>query len=106
MKMDVSKFPSNKKFGLFFSIVFLLLSFYFYSQVIFISYSLIFLSLIFLVFAIIKSEILLPFNKMWMSFGFLLGKVISPIVLGIIFFGIFVPYSFILKMLGRDENET
>ena len=38
-----------------------------------------------------------------MFFGFIIGKIISPIVLGIIFFGMFTPISFLTRMLGRDE---
>ena len=38
-----------------------------------------------------------------MSFGLLLGKIISPIVLGVIFFGLITPYGLVLRLVGRDE---
>ena len=40
---------------------------------------------------------------MWMYLGFILGKIISPIVLGMIFFGLFTPYGIAMRMMGRDE---
>ena len=58
---------------------------------------------IFLVTTIINAKILLPLNKLWMKFGILLGMIISPIVMGIIFFGIFTPISITMMLFGRDE---
>ncbi len=96
--------PSNTKFGVFFSIIFLFLGWYFYSEkTIFLCYFLIFLSGIFLIITIFNSKILLPLNKLWMKFGLLLGKIVNPIVLGLIFFGLFTPISFFMKLIRRDE---
>jgi len=55
-----------------------------------------------LIITFVKAEILLPFNKLWMKFGFILGKVVSPIVLGIIFFTIFMPIGILFRLIGRD----
>ena len=52
---------------------------------------------------LLKAELLLPLNKLWMSLGLLLGMIVSPIVLGIIFFGMFTPISQLMKLFGRDE---
>jgi len=57
----------------------------------------------FILTALLKADLLLPLNKLWMRFGMLLGMVISPIVLGIIFFGLFTPISIMMKIFGRDE---
>ena len=57
----------------------------------------------FLIMAIWKAHLLLPLNKLWMKFGLLLHVIISPIVLGSIFFGIFTPISVVSKVFGRDE---
>ena len=62
-----------------------------------------YLSVLFLSITLINDNLLLPLNKLWMSFGLLLGKIISPIILGIIFFGLFTPYGIILRLIGRDE---
>ena len=53
--------------------------------------------------AYLNPNILLPFNKLWMRFGVLLGMIISPIIMGLIFFGLFTPYSIVIRMMGRDE---
>lgn len=42
-------------------------------------------------------------NKLWMRFGLLLQKIVSPIVLAIIYFGIFTPYGLFIKFLGKDS---
>ena len=98
------KLPSNRKFGFFFTIVFLIISIYFYFQN---SYSVLLftltLALVFLILTLIKSKILTHLNKLWMKFGYFLGKIISPFVLGAIFFGIFTPVSLLMKLFKRDE---
>jgi hypothetical protein len=45
---------------------------------------------------------LTPLNRAWMLFGELLGRVVSPIVLGVIFFGIFTPVGVVMRLCGRD----
>ena len=104
--MDFSqvKLPTNRKFGFFFTFVFALAAVYFY-RVTNVSWAYTFgmSSLIFLFFTLVKDSILLPLNKLWMRFGLLLGIIVSPIVLGIIFFGLFTPIAFIMKLSGRDE---
>ena len=52
---------------------------------------------------LIKEDLLLPFNKLWMRLGFFLGKIISPIILGIIFFFIFTPIAYGMRIFNRDE---
>ena len=96
--------PSNRKFGLSFTIIFLVSGFYFfYYDSIKLFYLLTSLGVLFLSISLIKSDILYPLNKIWMSFGYLLGMIVSPIVLGIIFFGLFAPISFIMLLFKRDE---
>lgn len=50
-----------------------------------------------------KPEILFPINKLWMGLGLLLGMIVSPIILGIIFFGLFTPIGLLMRLFGRDE---
>ena len=104
MKSPENKLPSNHKFGFFFSTIFLLASLYSYyidSEIMF--YILGAICGIFLIITIINAKVLLPLNKLWMKFGILLSIIVSPIIMGIIFFGIFTPVSIIMKLLGRDE---
>lgn len=98
------KLPSNRTFGLFFSLIFCLISIYFTYIDLFI-YSIVFsiLFFIFILVSFLKSEILLPLNKMWMKLGFLIGSIVSPIVLGGIFFILFTPVSILFKIIKRDE---
>jgi len=102
-KMNI-KLPSNIKFGIFFTFVFTLMSVYFYiSTNIIWTYIFSIASLMFLGITIVKAEILLPLNKLWMRLGLLLGMIISPIVLGIIFFALITPFGFFTRVFGRDE---
>jgi hypothetical protein len=104
MKVVQIQLPSNKKFGMFFSLLFYLIAVYFLwvGDITLVILPLLVGSL-FLVMAIWKAHLLLPLNKLWMKFGLLLGKIISPIVLGLIYFGIFTPISVISRVFGRDE---
>ena len=96
--------PSNRKFGFFFASIFVVLAAYFYySDNVTWAYVFIAVGLIFLLVTLIKSDALLPLNKLWMRFGLLLGMIVSPIVLGVIFFGLFTPIAMLMRLSGRDE---
>ena len=104
MKFSDIKLPSNRKFGFFFTFVFALTAAYFLStRNMTYAYAFTAVSLIFLFVTLVKDDILSPLNKLWMRFGFLLGMIVSPIVLGIIFFGIFTPIATLMRLSGRDE---
>ena len=104
MNLDNKKLPSDRNFGLFFSLVLFLSGIYLYLYVGFISSLVLGIcALLLLSISLLKSKILHPFNKLWIKFGILLGKIISPIVLGAIFFLVFSPIALIMKMFGRDE---
>lgn len=104
MTVNKIELPSNRKFGLFFTLVFILASSYFYIKlnltalIFFLT-----LSLLTLFVTLVKDELLDPFNKLWMRIGILIGMVVSPLVMGIIFITMFVPSSLAMKLLGRDE---
>ena len=99
-----TELPSNRKFGFFFTVVFLVAFTYFYMKANATGiYTFGGLAIIFLLITIIKAEILLPLNKLWMSLGHLIGMFVSPVVLGFIFFGIFTPIGFMIRIFGRDE---
>lgn len=96
--------PSNRKFGFFFTLVFAISGLYFwYNSSAILSFILGSLSVLVLTVTLVNSALLLPANKLWMGFGFVIGLIVSPIVLGIIFFGIFTPISLISRAFGRDE---
>ena len=58
--------------------------------------------IIFLILGILNSRFLTPLNKIWFKFGIFLGQIISPIVMGIIFFLVVTPIAFIMRVLGKD----
>ena len=102
MKNTEIKISSNKSFGVVFFIVFLLIAIYplinngelrIWSLII---------AIIFLILGLINSKILSPFNKLWFKFGLLLGKIVSPLIMGIIFFLVVTPTAFIMKIIGKD----
>tara|TARA_B100000035_G_scaffold36111_1_gene27279 strand:+ start:12176 stop:12580 length:405 start_codon:yes stop_codon:yes gene_type:complete len=96
--------PSNFSFGLFFSILFLVISFIlFINQFMILSGIIALLFIIFLSITLCKSSLLTPLNKAWMLFGFAIGKIINPIILGFIFFILITPVSLFFKVIGRDE---
>jgi len=104
MKFSDIELPSNKKFGFFFTFVFTILAFYFlFIDSILWAQALAILAVLFLLITFIIPQVLLPLNKLWMRFGLLLGMIVSPIVLGIIFFGLVTPYGVVMRMFGRDE---
>jgi hypothetical protein len=105
MKTSELQLPTNKKFGFFFAAVFLVATTYFYinnaSSSVVSTLSVVGLS--FLVATLVNPDVLLPLNRLWMRFGLLLGMIISPIVMGIIFFGLFTPMSLTMRLFRRDE---
>jgi hypothetical protein len=104
MKILEIELPSNRKFGFFFTFVFAVAAAYFcYYVNMTWAYVFVVASLTFMVITVVKSDALLPLNYLWMRFGFLLGMIVSPIVLGIIFFGLFTPIATLMRLCGRDE---
>jgi hypothetical protein len=96
--------PTNKKFGIFFTFVFIVSSFYFfYLKNQYVAIILIFLSSYFFVITLFKLKQLSVLNIFWFKFGQVLGRIVSPIVLGIIYFLIITPVAIIIRIIGRDE---
>ena len=100
--MDDVKISSNRSFGIVFFVVFLLVALYplIYGEEIRL-WSLI-ISIIFLILGLLNSKILGPLNKIWFKFGILLGKILSPLIMGIIFFLVVTPIGFIMRLLRKD----
>ena len=96
------KISSNKSFGLVFFVFFLIISFFPLFKDGNIRIWAIILAIIFLILGLFNSSILKPLNKVWFKFGILLGNFISPIVMGIVFFGVVTPTSLIMKILGKN----
>ena len=100
--MDEIKLGSNRSFGIVFFIVFLLIAIFpLLNQEEIRIWSLI-ISILFLILGLLNSKILTPLNKLWFRFGLFLGKIISPIIMGVIFFLVVTPTGLIMRLLGRD----
>ena len=96
------KISSNRNFGLIFFFVFLIVGLWpllnegssrFWSIVI---------AIIFLFLGLLNSKLLTPLNKLWFKFGLFLGSIVSPIVMGLVFFLVITPTGFIMKIMNKD----
>jgi hypothetical protein len=99
-----SSLSSERTFGLVFTGIFLIVAGYLWyhdSKTVAIQIFLA-LSAAFLVSSIFKPIVLRPFNKAWYYLGLLMGRVVSPIVLGILFFILISPIAIVMRMAGRD----
>ncbi len=93
---------SNITFGIFFFIFFFIVSLYPLISSGFIRIWSIILSLTFLIITIIKPNLFSFLNKLWIQFGILLGRIISPIVMGLVFFLVVTPIGIFVKILKKD----
>ncbi len=96
------KKSSEKSFGILFSIVFFLIAIWFFLEDGKIIFWALALSFIFLFVAFLKKELLKPLNIAWIKLGEILGKIIAPLVMALIFFFILTPLSFIIRIFGKD----
>ena len=96
------KISTNRNFGIVFFIVFLLLSFWPILSGNEIRVWSLLISIIFLILGILNSKLLTPLNKIWFKFGILLGNIIAPIVMSIIFFLVVTPIGLLMKLFGKD----
>jgi len=93
---------SNRSFGLLFFIVFIVVGLWPVIKGEVANIYLILISLFFLIFGSINSKILSPFNKAWIKFGEILGLIIAPIIMALVYFIILTPISLIVRMFGKD----
>ena len=96
------KISSNRSFGVVFFIFFFIIAIYpIINDESLRVWSLI-ISFVFLILGLINSKILTPLNKIWFKFGLLLGRIVSPVIMGIIFFLVVTPIALIMKIIGKD----
>ena len=100
--MDEIKIGSNRSFGIvFFTVFFIIATYPLVNNGEIRIWSLI-LSLVFLILGLLNSKILYPLNKIWFKFGLLLGRIISPLVMAIIFFLVVTPIGLMMRILNKD----
>tara|TARA_B100000945_G_C20365654_1_gene589463 strand:- start:930 stop:1310 length:381 start_codon:yes stop_codon:yes gene_type:complete len=93
---------SNKSFGLLFSIVFLIIGMWPLKNGDSLNIYFIAISITFLILGLINSKLLSPLNKIWIKLGEVLGIIISPIVMFLVYFIILTPVSLIVRLFGKD----
>mgnify|MGYP003339371855 FL=1 len=98
----MNKKSSNKSFGILFFVVFLGLGLWPLTNDNNPNIYLIIISIIFLILGLLNSKLLSPLNSFWIKFGELLGKIIAPVVMAIIYFLILTPISLIVRLFGKD----
>jgi len=100
--MNEVKIGSNKSFGIVFSVVFFIIAIFPILNNDNIRVWSLVISLIFLVLGLINSKLLSPLNKIWFKFGLILSKVVSPVIMGIIFFLVVTPIGILMRILKKD----
>ena len=93
---------NNRGFGLLFFLVFILIGFWPLKNGQNLNIYFIIISLPFLILGILNSKVLTPFNKAWIKFGELLGRLIAPVVMALVYFFILTPISLIVRIVGKD----
>ena len=100
--MDEIKISSNRSFGIVFFIVFLLIGTYPLLNNDHVRIWSLIISIVFLILGLLNSKILFPLNKIWFKFGILLGKLISPLIMGLIFFVVVTPIGLLMRLFNKD----
>ena len=100
--MNELKIGSNRSFDIVFFVVFLIIALWPILNSEDIRVWSFIISIFFFFLGIFNSKLLTPLNSLWMKFGLLLGKVISPAVMAVIFFGVVTPTGLIMRIFGKD----
>ena len=100
--MDDVKISSNRSFGIVFFVVFLIIALFPLINDGNIRLWSLIVSLAFLALGLLNSKFLSPLNKIWFKFGLFLGKIISPMVMGLIFFFVVTPIGILMRILKKD----
>tara|TARA_Y100001970_G_scaffold283051_1_gene397291 strand:- start:190 stop:567 length:378 start_codon:yes stop_codon:yes gene_type:complete len=98
----MEKISSNRSFGILFCIVFALISVWPIIDGGSLRLWPIPISIIFLILGLVNSKLLGPLNFVWVKFGELLGRIVAPIVMAIIYFVIITPIGLIMRLIGKD----
>lgn len=93
---------STKSFGVVFSLVFLIVALYPLTNSEGIRLWAIIISIVFLFAAIVMPNLLELPNKLWFNFGILLGSIIAPVVMALVYFSTVLPTGLIMRLLGKD----
>ena len=93
---------SNRSFGILFFLVFLGFGLWPLTKELSPNIYLIIISVVFLVLGLLNSKLLSPLNEIWIKFGEILGKIIAPLIMALVYFLILTPISLLLRAFGKD----
>jgi hypothetical protein len=102
MNLKNIKISSNRNFGVVFFIFFMIISLFLLFKDGNVRVWAVVVAITFLILGLLNSSVLSPLNKIWFKFGVLLGNLISPIIMGLVFFIVVTTTSFIMKVFGKD----
>jgi len=94
--------PSNRSFGWTFTGFFILVGLFGIWRSSPVLTWLIALAGLFAVITLTRAQWLAPLNRAWMKFGAIMNSIVSPVILGVIFFGVFTPTGMVMRIIGRD----
>ena len=100
------KISSNRNFGLVFFVVFLIVALWPLKHDEDIRLWSLALSIIFFILGIFNSRLLAPLNRLWFKFGIFLGSIVSPIIMGVVYFIVVTPTGVFMRLLGKDLLKT
>ena len=96
------KKSSNRSFGILFFLVFLGFGLWQLTKEMSPNIYLVIISVVFLILGLLNSKLLSPFNKIWIKFGEILGKIIAPLIMALVYFLILTPISLLVRVFGKD----
>ena len=96
------KKSSNRSFGILFFLVFLGFGLWPLTKEMYPNVYLIIISVIFLTLGLLNSKLLSPLNEIWIKFGEILGRIIAPLIMALVYFLILTPISLLVRAFGKD----
>ena len=96
------KKSSNRSFGILFFLVFLGFGLWPLTKEMSPYIYLVIISVVFLILGLLNSKLLSPLNKIWIKFGEILGKIIAPLIMALVYFLILTPISLLVRVFGKD----
>ena len=96
------KKSSNRSFGILFFLVFLGFGLWPLTKEMGPNIYLIIISVVFLVLGLLNSKLLSPLNEIWIKFGEILGRIIAPLIMALVYFLILTPISLLVRAFGKD----
>ncbi len=100
--MKKKSISSNKSFGILFFVVFFLYGIWPILSSNEIRIWSLSMGIIFLILGLLNSKLLTPFHNLWLKFGTLLGRIVSPIVMFLVYFVFITPLAVIIRLFGKD----